>query len=39
MKIAGDPGIVLGRMPPGDPLTAAEIDAVRAWIDAGALDN
>ena len=39
MKIAGDPRIVGGRMPLGGLLTAAEIDAVRAWIDAGAKDN
>lgn len=39
MKIAADPRIVGERMPFGGMLTAGEIDAVRAWIDAGALDN
>ncbi len=27
------------RMPQGSPLSAAEIGQVRAWIDAGALDD
>jgi len=39
MKISGDPRIVGDRMPLGGTLTAAEIDSVRAWIDAGALDD
>jgi hypothetical protein len=39
MKIAADPRIVGEQMPFGGMLTAAEIDSVRAWIDAGALDN
>jgi hypothetical protein len=39
MKIAGDPRILGVRMPFGGMLTATEIEAVRAWIDAGALDN
>ena len=39
MKLAGDPRIVGDRMPFGGVLTADEIEAVRAWIDAGALDN
>ena len=39
MKIAGDPRIAGDRMPFGGTLTAAEIDAVRAWIEAGAKDN
>jgi len=39
MKLAGDPRIAGDRMPFGGMLTAAEIDAVRAWIDAGARDN
>ena len=39
MKIAGDPRIAGDRMPFGGTLTAAEIDTVRAWIDAGAKDN
>ena len=40
MKIAGDPRIAGARMPAdGTTLTAAEIQAVGAWIDAGAKDN
>jgi hypothetical protein len=39
MKIAGDPRIAGDRMPFGGTLTAAEIDLVRAWIDAGAKNN
>ena len=39
MKIAGDPRIAGDRMPFGGTLTAAEIDTVRAWIEAGARDN
>ena len=39
MKIAGDPRIIGDRMPLGGTLTAADVEAVRAWIDAGALDN
>jgi hypothetical protein len=39
MKLAGDPRIVGERMPFGGMLTAAELEGVRAWIDAGALDN
>lgn len=40
MKLAGDPRIVGERMPFGGPyLTEAEIERVRSWIDAGALDN
>ena len=39
MKIAGDPRIAFDRMPIGGTLTAAEIDLVRAWIDAGAKDD
>ena len=39
MKIAGDPRILGDRMPLGGTLTPAQIGAVRAWIDAGALDN
>lgn len=43
--IPGDPGSTLmlllegeerGRMPPDAPLPAADIDLVRAWIEAGA---
>lgn len=39
MKIAGDPRIVGERMPLGGMLTAAEIEGVRQWIEAGAADN
>jgi hypothetical protein len=39
MKIAGDPRIIGDRMPLGGMLTAAEIDAVRTWIDAGAKND
>jgi hypothetical protein len=39
MKIAGDPRIVGERMPLGGMLTEMEIEMVRAWIDAGALNN
>lgn len=39
MKISGDPRITGERMPFGGMLTASEIEAVRRWIDAGALDN
>ena len=39
MKLAGDPRIAGDRMPFGGMLSAAEIDAVRAWIDAGARDD
>jgi len=39
MKLVADPRIVGEQMPFGGMLTSAEIDSVRAWIDAGALDN
>lgn len=39
MKVAGDPRIVGERMPFGGTLTTVEIEAVRAWIEAGALNN
>ena len=39
MKLAGDPRIVGERMPFGGMLTAAEIDGVKQWIDAGAENN
>ena len=40
MKISGDPRIVGERMPFfATPLTAEELEAVRLWIEAGALDN
>ncbi|MDE2882464.1 MAG: hypothetical protein OXP70_11455 [Acidobacteriota bacterium] len=39
-KLEGRMGIVGDRMPPsGDPLTDAEIAAIRDWIDAGALNE
>ena len=39
-KLEGRPGIVRDRMPPsGDPLTAEEIEAIRDWINAGALNE
>jgi hypothetical protein len=39
MKLAGDPRIVGERMPLDGMLTETEIEMVRAWIDAGALNN
>ena len=39
MKLAGDPRIVGERMPFGGMLTAAEIECVKQWIDAGAQNN
>lgn len=40
MKLAGDPRIVGDRMPlAAAMLTPDELEAVRLWIDAGALDN
>lgn len=39
MKVAADPRIVGAQMPFGGMLAAAEIDAIGAWIDAGAQDN
>ena len=40
MKVAGDPAIAGERMPFGGPyLEQSEIDAIREWIRAGALDN
>ncbi|MDE2658936.1 MAG: hypothetical protein OXI45_01870 [Acidobacteriota bacterium] len=39
-KLEGRAGIVRDRMPPiGDPLTAEEIEAIRDWINAGALSE
>ena len=38
-KIEGAAGIVGERMPKGGALTQAQIDEVRAWIAAGALNN
>jgi hypothetical protein len=34
-KVSGE-ALCGSPMPPGAPLSAAQIDAVRAWIDAGA---
>jgi hypothetical protein len=40
LKIQGSPGIVGVQMPAsGGPLTQAQIDEVRAWVAAGALNN
>ncbi len=40
MKISGDPRIFFDRMPQNaNPLSAAELESVRLWIEAGALDN
>jgi len=39
MKISGDPRIVGERMPFGGTISAAEIEAVRAWIVAGARND
>ncbi len=40
LKIQGSPGIVGVQMPAsGGPLTQAQIDEVRSWVAAGALDN
>jgi hypothetical protein len=39
-KITGAPDIVGSRMPlAGGPLSAADIDLVRQWIQAGAPNN
>lgn len=40
LKIQGSPGIVGVQMPAsGGPLTQAQVDEVRAWVAAGALNN
>ena len=40
MKVTADPRITGAQMPFGGPyLSADEIAAIQAWIDAGALDN
>jgi hypothetical protein len=39
MKITADPRILGAQMPFGGVLSAAEIDAIKAWIDAGAPNN
>jgi hypothetical protein len=39
-KLEGGPDIVGVRMPQGGPfLSVAQIDTVKSWIDAGALNN
>ena len=40
MKITADPRIVGGQMPfGGPPLSAEQVEAVKAWIDAGAMND
>ncbi len=40
LKVLGDPSIMFSRMPIGrTPLSVEEIDVIRRWIEAGALDN
>ncbi len=40
MKLEGTPGVVGLQMPQGrDPLSGSQIQAIRDWIEAGALDN
>lgn len=40
MKVSGDPRIAGERMPFGGPyLETTEIESIREWIEAGALDN
>jgi hypothetical protein len=40
MKVSGDPRIAGERMPYGGPyLETSEIEAIREWIESGALDN
>jgi hypothetical protein len=40
LKIQGSPGISGQQMPlTGGPLSQAQIDEVRAWVAAGALNN
>ena len=39
MKVAADPRITGAQMPFGGMLTAAEVEAIRQWIDDGALNN
>jgi len=40
MKVTGDPRISGDRMPAGGaPLSAGEIEAIRAWIEDGAADD
>lgn len=36
LKVLNDPGILGDRMPPGPPLSAAQIEIIRAWIAVGA---
>jgi len=40
MKLEGDPRITLDQMPKnGPPLSQAEIDVIREWIQRGAFDD
>ena len=40
LKVIDDPSIQGGRMPPsGSPLSQDQLDLLRGWIEAGALDN
>ena len=39
LKVTGDSSIVGGRMPLGGQLNQQELDLLRDWIEAGALDN
>ena len=39
MKVSGDPRILGERMPFGGTISQAEIDAIRAWIAAGARND
>ena len=40
MKVTGDPRILGSRMPRGAaPLTSEALEAIRSWIESGALDN
>ena len=36
IKVRGDDEIVSQQMPPGAPLTAAQVEIIRAWIASGA---
>ena len=39
LKLEGTTGIVGDRMPPSAPLSSAQIDVIRQWINAGAQNN
>ena len=36
MKVRGDDEIISQRMPPGNPLSAEQVEIIRAWIASGA---